>query len=197
MSAEQDHSGHAREPATDPGSSASGSQTAAANGEGDAGSFAAIEAEGAREHWLLARRTAQAVFTDPAAVTPRRMALLGEQGLARFVEEVRAAARLLIKREREKGAEAQNCDATVPDQSAAATIEPDPSPTAVTIRRPYAFRMAKTSPRRPIGTAWMARLRPSASVRSFAVDVMTWTALLAVTLIGMLAAYRLLLLPLV
>lgn len=65
-------------------------------------SIKSIVADGDYERGELARNTARAVFQQPALVTPRRIKLLGEEGLAAFVAEVRSIAMGFIKRERER-----------------------------------------------------------------------------------------------
>lgn len=152
--------------------------------------FAAIEAEGTRERWLLARRTARSVFTDPALVTPRRMALLGEQGLAAFVDEVRSAARYLIRRERENLAAEPQPDAPAPEQTAESATEPEPAPQAARRRRPAAFRAPRPAPPVSILETLARRLRPGAALKRFAADTLIWSALLAAVLVGTVTAYR-------
>lgn len=153
--------------------------------------FAAIEAEGAQERWLLARRTARSVFTDPAVVTPRRMALLGEQGLATFVDEVRAAARFLIRREREKrAAEPQPGEPAPAEVAGDGTTEPERAPPASRRRRPAAFQAPRPAPRASILETLDRRVRPGADLRRFLGDVLFWSALPAVILVAVVTAYR-------
>lgn len=158
----------------------------------DPTSFAAIEAEGARERWLLARRTARSVFNNPAQVTPRCMALLGEQGLATFVDEVRAAARLLIRREREKrSAEAHPAEPAPGGATSEHIIEPKPK-TAVSRRRrgPASFQAPRPAPRPSMARRLVGRLRPNGALRRFVGDTLFWSVLPAMILIGIVMAYR-------
>ena len=68
----------------------------------DAEALDGIVSEGERERLALARRAGHAVFSDPASVTPRVLALLGEVGLAKFVQQIRADADWFVMREREE-----------------------------------------------------------------------------------------------
>lgn len=154
-------------------------------------SFAAIEAEGARERWLLARSTARSVFTDPALVTPRRMALLGEQGLATFVDEVRAAARYLIRREREKRAADAYPEEPASDEATGDhSTEPKLGTTATRRRRPAAFQAPTPGPQFAILRTLVARLRPGAGLQRFLGDALFWSVLPAVILVSVVLAYR-------
>lgn len=159
------------------------------------GGFAAIEAEGAHERWRLARRTARAVFTDPAAVTPRQVALLGEQGLAQFVEELRSAARFLIRRERGKSAADQDSDPMSTDPRVARRRATDSGRPTAPLRRPAAFGKAKPPSQPSYGAAWLNSFRPSESVRHFATDVLNWSGFLAATLVGAAVVSRLFVVP--
>ena len=77
-----------------------------------------IVADSDDERWQLARKIACAVFREPALVTPRRMALLGEEGLSAFVDEVRSLAKGFINRERNRQVN--------PSASGSAEIDPKP-----------------------------------------------------------------------
>lgn len=157
--------------------------------------FAAIEAEGTHERWQLARRAARAVFTDPAAVTPRQVALLGEQGLAQFVEELRSATRFLIRRERGKFAIDQAGDAVSPDPHIARRQATDRVPPSAPLRRPAAFGKAKPPSQPSYGTAWLSSFRPGGSIRRFVSDVLNWSSFLAATLVGAVVISRLFVVP--
>lgn len=159
-------------------------------------SFESIEAEGARERWLLARRTARSVFTDPALVTPRRMALLGEQGLAVFVDEVRSAARYLIRKERAKRTAEPQTDNSAPDEAAPdeatgdGTTELKRGSPVSRRRRPAAFQAPRPAARDPIARTLVRRLRPGPDLKRFAVDTLFWSTLPPAILIAAVLAYR-------
>ncbi|MDN3624870.1 hypothetical protein [Methylobacterium isbiliense] len=159
------------------------------------GAFASIEAEGTRERWQLARRTARAVFADPAAVTPRQVALLGEQGLAQFVEELRSATRLLIRREREKFTADQAADAVSPAPRVARRQATDPVRSPAPLGRPAAFGRAKPPSQPSYGAARLSSFRPGGSVRRFVTDVLNWSGFLAATLVGAVVVVRLFVVP--
>jgi hypothetical protein len=84
------------------GETGAGSRRASAEAVPERQTIESIVTEGDDERWLLARRTALEVFRTPALVTPRCMALLGEQGIAAFVDEVRSLAKGFIQRERDR-----------------------------------------------------------------------------------------------
>ena len=131
------------------------------------------------------------MFTDPAVVTPRRMALLGEQGLAAFVDEVRAAARFLIRREREKRAAEPQPGDCAPDEAAGdGTTEPERAPPASRRRRPATFQAPRPSPRASILETLGRRVRPGAALRHFLGDALFWSTLPAVILVAVVTAYR-------
>lgn len=158
----------------------------------DPTSFAAIEAEGARERWLLARRTARSVFNDPAQVTPRCMALLGEQGLATFVDEVRSAARHLIRREREKLAAEAHPEGPAPGGATSERItEPKPKTAASRRRRrPASFQAPRPAPQPSMARRLVGRLRPNGALRRFVGDALFWSLLPTMILVGVVMAYR-------
>jgi hypothetical protein len=55
------------------------------------------QVDGEAERRRLANTLAWAIFREPAFVTRRRLTLLGEEGLAEFVAEVRCIALILVR----------------------------------------------------------------------------------------------------
>ncbi len=95
-----------------------------------------IVSEGEGERLALSHRAAHAVFRDPASVTPRLMALLGEVGLAEFVQQIRDDAEWLILREREKRQAGGSVEA---ENGLGKTTAPPPVKRPPRYRRPANF----------------------------------------------------------
>lgn len=133
----------------------------------------AILSEGEQERLSLARRTARAVFRDPASVTPRRLALLGEVGLAEFVEQIRADADVLMEKERQK------CLSGVSAQAEGQTPVQPPAEKPV-FRQPALFRRPRPTPKRSFLQKWHQCLTPSHQVQKFLLDTATYSGIAAI-----------------
>lgn len=147
-----------------------------------------IVAEGDDERWQLARKTARAVFWEPALVTPRCLALLGEQGIAAFVDEVRALARGLIRQERAQQAGSSTTGSgseNAPEQRPAADAPRQPKklrrPAPLGLLQPQEVSKAEVVKR---------RLQMSKSTKAFISDAVFGSIIAAVALALGLFALR-------
>lgn len=145
-----------------------------------------IVSEGERERLALSRRTGRAVFRNPASVTPRVLALLGEIGVAEFVEQIRADAEFLIlraKNQPEGSAEAGSPPAET------ATRPPPVNPRA-RYRRPAPFGRP-AAPAKPSLAGRVAGCAPLV-LRTFVVEVAVYSSIALVALVVSIAGVRLL-----
>lgn len=144
--------------------------------------YGAIMAEGDQERWRLAKVTARDLFMSPALVTPRRLGLLGEEGLGAFVDEVRQRAWNMILRERHKAHGA-------PDPSSPEVLVVErSSSTQRSGRRPAAFKTRPAKERSELHR-WTGNLKIDRAKR-FASDVLVGAGGGAALLIVLIVAYR-------